>query len=204
MPTETIGSNTTDTYGGSFYDSEMYQGSPTGNFQTASTIETSKFSSGEHRHLIITCDLSVLPGGITVSAARLRMQLQAASGANHTISVRQCLRTNDAAGLTWNQYSSGNNWTTAGGLSDGNDRSSTVSSAPTIGTTTGTYLDFTGLATLVQSALGGVLRLHLERTDAADDSQYRVWHSSQASDGARPYLEVTYGSGNPYYYYAQL
>lgn len=43
-------------------------------------------------------------------------------------------------------------------------------------------------------------------TGSGSDNNWTEWHSSQGTDGQRPYLSVTYtvaAAGNPWYYYAQ-
>jgi Disaggregatase related repeat len=201
--TATIGNNTGNTYSG-VSDTRLQQDIPTSNFSSSTALDVDKFGAGGHANTLIKfTGLSNITGPVTVTSATIRLRLNGSDGggASYTIGVRRLLRDWQNAQATWNVYSTGNSWTTAGGLSNGNDRSATLSASQSVpGNGTGSYYSFTGsqLATDVQNIINGTASNFgwiLEREDAGDDSLYRVFNSSESSDGQRPELNITYTVG---------
>lgn len=203
MPTETIGENTTDDYAG-FVDTFISEGSATTNFGSASYMEVNKYTSGGwNMGLVKATGIASLPATAVISAVSLYVRVNAADLADGTyvISAKRLLRNWVTAEATWNIWSTSNNWTTAGAQGNGTDRVTTATFATAgLGLTTG-YKQLVGNATAVsdvQAMLAGGTANYgwlLERTDAANDFAFRNLDSSQNSDGARPYLEVTYTLG---------
>jgi len=115
--------------------------------------------------------------------------------------MKRILRNWSESQSTWNIYSTGNNWTTAGGTSDGNDRSSTTTATKQIfNSDNGNYVQFTSaqLAADVQDMINTPANnfgWHIERTDGSNDATYMGYTSSEGTDGQRPYLSVTYTAG---------
>ena len=197
MPTVTIGANTTDTYSG-VTDNEMREGDAFTNQDSVTAIETSKFGSGDYRNISIKFSgLSNISAGSTITSATLYLYLTAAGGSGDVISFYRILRNWQATEATWTIYSTGNSWTSGGARSVGNDVASATGTA-SVGTSTGAYVAFTGLASDVQGIIDGTYGNYgwmLDRTDSANDSHFRVWASSEGTNGQRPYLEVTYTAG---------
>lgn len=197
MPTETIGGNTADTYSGVF-DNEMREGDAFANQDTVANIETSKYSAADYRNILLRfTGVSNIPSGATVTAATLYLYLNNASGAGDTISVYRVLRNWSQTLSTWTNYTTGSTWTSGGARSVTNDVAA-ASVSQVVGTSTGAYVAFTGLASDVQGWVDGSLSNYgwmLDRTDSADDFHYRVWTATDGADGNRPYLEVTYTVG---------
>lgn len=199
MPIVTIGANTTDDFSG-VADTRIYESLPNNNYGTSTDLETSKFGPGDHQHSIIKFEgLSNIPSGSTINSVTLSLNLSNAGGASgQTVSLRRLLRDWVESTATWNIYDTGLNWTTGGGLSSGNDRVAAVSDTITGVTSTLQYYTSSGnaqLATDVKNIIDGVnsnYGWHLERTDGADDATFRVFSSSNAADGVRPYLTVDY------------
>ena len=71
--------------------------------------------------------LSNIAGPVTVTDAFITINVTSGGSGGFTINPRKVLRNWVEAQATWNVWSTGNNWTTAGCLSDGNDRSATNS-----------------------------------------------------------------------------
>ena len=213
MATETIGENTGNTYTG-VTDACFKENNPTNPFGLATTFEINKYGSGDHANGAIKFSgLSKIVGPVTVTAATLYLWNTPAVGATSTISAFRLLRNWVETEVTWNVFSSGNNWTTGGGLGAATDRVAAASGSGVIGSASGQYFPITGLAADVEAWINGTANNYgwlLERTDGANDSTYQVFTSSQSTDDfQRPYLEVTYtagggggGGGNPWYYYA--
>lgn len=203
MPTATIGDQTGATYAGSI-DAEIHEGTATTNYGSADLFSADKYAAGDQRNTLISfTGLSSIAGPVTVSAASMFLYMDNNSVFNDiTVSARRLLRNWVEAQATWNIFSTSNNWGTAGGLSDGVDRNSTVVATALINSSTPGYIEFTGagLLTLVQDWINGAANnygLHLERTDAsANDNSYIQWRSSEHTTATtRPYLSVTYASG---------
>jgi hypothetical protein len=209
MPTVVIGNNTGDDYAGT-EDTRLVQTSPTTNYGSGDAFDMHKAVADQYLHSIIRFSgLSNISAGVTVSSAVL--SLYHFNGTSvQTFSLRRLLRNWVEAQATWNIYSTGNNWSTAGATSDGNDRSSGVSATLTSSSSTGRYRNSGDLSADVESFINGDLTnngWHGERTDGADDGNIVRFRSANIGDGYRPYLSVTYeesgGTGNSYYYQQQ-
>lgn len=210
MTTVVIGDNTGDDFSGTD-DLQVHEGSATTNFGSSTTIEIGKYGAGDHRHSLISfTGISSLPSSLTVTSAIISLYLTSQKNAATDVTAKRVLRDWVEAEATWTIWKTANNWTTAGGLSDGNDRSATVSDTASIANTIGLYYDFNDAAQIradVEDFADGTLTnygWHFERTDAANDSTWRVFASSEGTDGQRPYLTVIYtatggatGGANP-------
>lgn len=179
-------------------DTWLGQTNPTTNWETDQYFYATKWEAGNHRHGLLRANLVNIPAGATISSATLYLRMSANIGAgSHTFTVRALLPAVVYTEATWNIFSTGNNWTTAGALSNGNDRSTT-----TYGTMSG--VDSTiawrsvDITTLVQGWHNGTITnrgLHFERTDGANDSTQRAFESSNGGDGIRPELVIVYTVG---------
>jgi Disaggregatase related repeat len=199
MPTVTIGDNTTDTFAGT-EDAMIVQGSPTSNEGTNVDLEIGKYGAGDHRHALIKFSgLSNISGPVTVSSATLFLYFATGTGSARTYGARRLLRNWVEAQATWNIYSTGNNWTTAGGLSDGNDRIASETGTGVMGVTVDQYYSITGLAADVEGWINGTFSnfgWHISRSDAGNDSETQhFWASEYSNDTRRPYLQVVYTAG---------
>jgi hypothetical protein len=201
MPTETIGDRGTDTYAGSV-DVKLRGLNPTTNYASAE-LGIFKYATGpDHEHTLVKfTGLSSISGPVTVSAATLYLYFYTGegSGNNTTHEARRLLRDWVENQATWNIFSTGNSWATAGGLSDGNDRVAAVSGSNTFaGNAAAGYQAFTGagLATDVEGWINGTFPnygWHLERQGTGNDARYRYFRSSEYTTASqRPYLEITY------------
>lgn len=201
MPIETIGENSTDDYSG-LEDTFLYEGQATSNFDTDVNFKAQKPASGQHANeLVRATGLSNISASATVSAATFYAYLHFSS-ITETDTVQRLLRDWVTDEATWTVYSTGNSWTSGGGISDGNDRSATTSASASIGSPTG-YKSWSAaqLITDVQNFIDGTWTNNgwiFERTDGTDDGEACEFDSSEASDGNRPYLEVNYSTGATY------
>lgn len=193
MPTVDIGDNTGDDFAGT-EDTELTLEDPTGNSGTADGFYASQFSAGTMRNAIIRfTGLSSISGPVTVNSATVSLS-QDDSGNTPTVSARKLLRAWAEAQATWNIYSTGNNWGTAGGTNS-SDRDSTVlgtrSTAPGYGTVSGA-----GMAGFFQDIINGSASnngLHLECATGAGN--YNHYRSSEFTDGSRPFATIDYTAG---------
>lgn len=201
MTTVVFGDNTGDDYSGSD-GNNIHSSAP--NSVQGGALDISRYLAGDHRNgLLSFSGMSALPSSITVSSAILRAYLSVAGGGNHVFTGWRSLRNWVLSEATWNQYSSGNNWTTGGAEGSGSDRASSSSStSESIPATTGVYYqllqDAAQLRSDVQDIASGANPNYgwiINRTDSQDDSTYRVFSSTDDADGQRPYLTVVYTTG---------
>lgn len=155
MPTVVISENTTHDFTGTD-DVKLKESTPTTNLEDQN-LEVTSFASGDRAtSLVRFTGLSNITGPVTVSSATLSLFHTDNNGTN-TVDVHRCLRAWVAAQATWNVYSTGNSWTTAGGVGTGTDIVTTASASAAI-TGTGSYQDWTSsqLAQDVQDWINGV------------------------------------------------
>jgi hypothetical protein len=193
-----IGDNTGDDFAGT-EDALLWSASATSNFGTH--IENRASVSGgvlTGASCIAFSGLSNISASDIVSDASFNIKTKSLSGGDQNIILRLLLRNWVELQASWNVWSTGNNWTTAGAQSDGNDRSATISSTIASGVTNGVYISGTGaqLISDIQNFIDGGLSnygWHFGRDDVT--TAYEYCHSSDATDGDRPYLSVTHAAG---------
>lgn len=192
----TVGDNSTDTHSGAD-EVHLKEIDPTTNYD-GTVFELGKWDSGDHTHgLIRFTGLSAISGPVTVSTATLYVfQNEDVGGGSYTIEARRLLRNWVEAEANWSVYSAGNSWTTGGGISDGNDRSATVSGSVAVTTSLG-YYGITGsqLITDVENMINGSVSnfgWHIERQGTGNDNTTKGFTASEGTDSERPYLDVTY------------
>ena len=206
MPTKIISNNTTGVGTGDYSgtpDVKIRLAAPTTNYDGFGNVEVSKWAAGDHTHGLFTfAGLSNITGPVVVSSITLGIYQESATG-TYAIDVRRVLRNWVEAEATWNNYSTaGGAWTTAGCLSDGNDR---------VGATSGQFASFgtgVGFVTVTQTSGGLVDDVqgwingtfsnygwHLMRSDAGEDATSKVFTSTLGTDGNKCYLSVTYTTG---------
>lgn len=194
MPTVVIGNNTGDDYSGT-EDTRLTQASPTTNSGTVDVLDMNKATSGQYQHSIIKFSgLSNIPSSVTIDSAYLSLYHFTGPYAQ-TFSFRRLLRNWNESQATWNIYSTGNNWSTAGATSDGNDRVADATATLQTTTSSGAYRTSGNLSSDAGGFVSGSVNnygWHIERTDGADDAHAVRFRSSNIGDGYRPYLTVTY------------
>lgn len=204
MPTVTITDNTsgspTGTVGVS--NTQIREGNATTNYGTNSNFEVTKYGAGDHTHGLLKFDLSSVSGPVTVTSVTVGIYLNFGDAASQDVDFRRLLRNWVEGQATWNVYSTGNSWTTAGGLSAGNDRVSTVSGTITGVTGTSQYWTVVqtsgGLVDDVQGWINGTFPnygWHLERSGSGEDATSKTFKTDDSDNGNRPYLTVVYTVG---------
>lgn len=161
------------------------------------------YTEGYRRHAILRFDISDIPAGSTISAVTLEIthyDIEVAS----TVYLHKNLRSWVESEATWNIYSTGNNWTTAGAQSDGNDISGTYGTATgalSTLTTAGdevagdkdTFATSSAFVTAAQSALDGDGILNLEITPEQENNVWTlIADDENATASYRPKLTVTW------------
>ena len=97
-------------------DQPIREIAPTTNYDTQDWSEVNWFASGDECKTVIKADLSNIPADATILSAQIRYNQLSGVGDNvgYTIEVYRLLRDWVAAQMTWNIYSTGNSWATAG------------------------------------------------------------------------------------------
>lgn len=171
-----------------FVDAELNANLPDTNFGNTGGMAT----NGNLNRGVLEPDLSNVPEGVTINSATL--YLYRSDGFQATpfdVGVFRLLRDWVEAEATWNIYSTGNSWQTAG-AAGANDREGTALDTTSIPNSAAYYSwDVTSwVQDVVDSAITnqGIL---IDRTDGAD-SKYRTFASSEGTDGQRPEIVIDY------------
>lgn len=152
------------------------------------------------RHILLKFDLSSIPSGAVVTAATLSLWLNQPgdwrAANDRTLNARRLLRNWVEAEATWNQYSSGNNWQTAGG-EGANDRNATVigTSALSVTDLVGSQHDLTLDNNIIQGWLTGLYNNYgvILQVGTESEDQYSFYSSDETAQVPyRPRLVVTY------------
>jgi len=106
----------------------IVEAAPTTNYATTNPMEISTYGAADKRNALIKFDLSGITGPVTVSSVVITLQdWNVSSGTTDTIRLYRCLRNWVEGEATWNIYSTGNSWSTAGGSGSGTDRAASES-----------------------------------------------------------------------------
>lgn len=194
--TVTIGDNTGNGFSGTD-DAGLKENAATTNYGSSVQVDLHKYGSGDHANVVVRFPgLSNITGPVTVTAATLYLWQVGGPGVPITYNVFRMLRNWSEAQTTWNEYTTGNNWTTAGALGSATDIAASASATPTFNqsvayqaiTSAGLIADVEGMINGTLSNLGWLI----ERQDAGNDTQYSVVTMSEGTDTQRPYLDITY------------
>lgn len=199
IPFSQFGANTGNLGATGSTHNKLRQDDPTGVYGSGNDIQLSTTVAGQFFKTLIEFDISSIPVGAPVLAVRLLLYYQGGSGATTwTVSLFRCLRNWLESEATWNEYSAGNAWATAGGTGAA-DRAATASvslSAPLSPSAVWQTYASAQLTTDVQNIINGTVSnfgWHFDRTDSQSaDNHYRTWSGKTGTDGLRPVLEVSY------------
>ena len=167
---------------------------PTSNQEGAGSLFVGEYKSAVNdiSHTLVKFDLSTIAG--TITAATLRMKDKGTDFAtnNRTMRVYRMLRSWVASQATWNVYSTGNNWGTAGAENTTSDREATdIGSVSMPGVEVAQYYDITLTASAVEQMRSGSLTNNgfLLRMDTEIDDLHDFTDNTQTD---KPQLVVTY------------
>lgn len=106
-------------------DTYLSSGATTTNFGTSAFVFFGE-SAGSVFRTLVQFDLSSIPSGTTVNSATLNLWIRSFTGTNtRTLRVYRVLRNWAETQATWNVYTTGNNWGTAGCANTTTDREAT-------------------------------------------------------------------------------
>lgn len=196
MPVVTIGQNTADDFSGAA-GAQLLDGNPTTNYGEANYGYISQMGINNNYHyLLVFSGLSNISAPVTVNSATIYIYAHGTTTPGPTIHGRPLLVPFVQNEATWNIRSTGNNWTTAGAMSDGNDRRAVVSFTDTAADgLSGAYASFTAnqLASDIEDQIDGTLNNYgfvLEENGDSRNLQHQDY-----GDGERPYVSVDYTAG---------
>ena len=186
----------------------MRDNEATTNFATSTQFEVGDHNGGgnQARRSLFKFDVTSIPSGGIVSAVTLSLlEIDAADGASVSswpLNMHRFLRDWVEAEATWNIYSTGNDWGTAGG-SNATDRSDTVSATVTLdGSAAVDFIDWADaqLITDVQNFVDGGQANYgwfFQAPAAETKGGSRVYNAFRSSDtpspaSHRPKLAITY------------
>lgn len=176
-------------------DTYIYEADKTSNYGTDQNFYIGPLTNNRARCPIKFDFSAVVPTGATITLATLSVYASS-SPSGRTITAYRLLRTDWVeTQATWNIYKTGNNWTTAGALSDGNDFTSTNSATASSLGSAG-WLNFTVTAQ-VQTALdsvSGVAHFLLADIGASASGKDQTCDSREyvANTSLRPKLYIEY------------
>ena len=196
----------TDAYAGAV-DALMRGGaSATTNYDGGTTIQAkgNTCCSGDYeRAAVITFDISDIPDTATIDSATLAFTRTNDDDGTTDVYLYEGLRDFVEAEVTFTIYSTGNNWTTAGAKSDGNDLEGTAGSSTGALATHAisgsevsgdviTYGSTAAMVTHISDSLAGDSALYVlhQKTATGINNQYAS--SDNATTADRPKLSVSY------------
>lgn len=179
-------------------DCFAYAAGPTQNFNNL--LQAGVYGSGDLRHgwfkFNALSDGTIPSTAIVISAVLTLTSLDDYATASETISVYRVKRAWVGAQATWNIYSTGNNWQTAGGTG-ANDYDSTALGSFAMGAaeTSGTAHNITLNAAAIQEMISGAFANNgfmIKSPDVTLNTLYVYAAHGDATASYRPKLVITY------------
>lgn len=147
--------------------------------------------------VLLKFDFSSIPTGAESSAASLSLTIDADESDNtRTVDIFRVKRAWVEAQATWNNYSTGNAWQTAG-AAGANDRDATASCSLSLGASETGTKSWTAWITTDLDAMFGVSPTYtnngfLMQAQTETNDAYRYHSSGNATAGNRPNMTITY------------
>ena len=177
-------------------DAYIQNTAATTNYGSSHLLLTGHDSTNTNRFLI-KWDLSSIPKNAKVISAVLSLYINADYSNNaRTLSAYRCLRAWVEGEVTWNVYSTGNNWGTSGCANTTTDReardigSASVGPSPSVGS----EIAITLTPSKVQEWISGTLTNNGLLMKVDTETSDSMWYHSQEGSTAelRPKLVITY------------
>lgn len=182
----------------------------TTNFGTNADMYVGEYGFGSQvSRALIKWDLSSIPSGSTITGATMRLRDIGTnlSTTNRSMRVYRCLRAWVENEATWNVYSTGNSWGTAGAGNTTSDReASDIGSVTMPATEVAQYYEITLTASAVQEMFNGTIANNgfVLKMDTETDDMHRFYTVNNGS--LVPELVVDYDLPVPvggFYYMSQ-
>lgn len=158
-----------------------------------------RYDTAWYGRSILKFDISSIPAGSTINSATLSFWVAIDySNNNRDIGLYRILRTVVIEQATWNSYSTGNSWATAGCDNTTSDREAGAISTKGITSTEAVDSEIQmilNVALVEEKVSSGVLTLLLRNTSTESDDNYYLYSTNYATVGKRPKLVIDYTPG---------
>jgi hypothetical protein len=197
--TEEFGDAVNTDYPGTIDDTWTNSGTPTGNFSTATQLNTYTWPADTVANtIIIKWDLSAIPTSATVTEATLYLYQTGSGGdSSYDVPVHKIVNVNPViSACTWNTYDGTNSWT--GGADGGQGDTAAAEDTPSVNSTNNQYKTWsvTNMVADWVSAPANNYGMLVNSDDVASVDSWRYFASTEDSNTPfRPKLIVTYISG---------
>ncbi len=197
MTTIVISDNTGADYSGTV-DAEMQLSTTGTNTGSGADLYSHFYAPGNERFSLVRFTLPGALSGATVTSATLSLYSNGNTVGTKAHDINLISRLWSESQVTWDEYTTGNAWTSGGAKGAGTDFVSSASASQTVSGTG--YKDFTAaqVATDVQNAIaGGTVSWVVRPSDlvTSDTGNYSAFASSESTDGQRPKLTIVYTAG---------
>ena len=155
-------------------------------------------TSSSIRRTLITFDLSSIPADATINSATLSLWQEAdLSDNNRTLRVYRSKRAWVETQATWNIYSTGNSWQTAGGFGANDTEQTDIGSRAFTSTEANGEKQWTLTASAIQEMVAGTFANNgfMVKADTETNDLYRFWSSDYTTAAERPKLVIDYTTG---------
>lgn len=181
-------------------DTYIANDAPTTNHGTEGSFFVGEWNGGSQvARSLVKFDLSSIPAGSLVTAASLTLTIVSDFSDNaRTLSVYRVLRAWNETQATWNVYTTGNNWGTAGCANTTSDReSSAIGTATQPNASSGTVVVTLNAASIQEMITGGVFTNNGFLLQVASESNDMIGYGArEATLANRPVLAITYSLPN--------
>ena len=179
-------------------DAYISSDNATTNFGTSTLFQIGEWNGGTSVNRgILKFDLSSIPSNAVISDATLSLWVDGDLSSNaRTAEMFRVRRNWVESQVTWNVWSTSNNWTTAGAGDTTNDIDSTVcgSCSFTASESAGTQKDFTLVVAELTKLIDGTYNNYgwLFKMQTETNDEYQMRSSSHATSANRPKLVINY------------
>ena len=194
MTTDTFQPNETNSN-----DAQILHDNPDTNYGTGTSIGIGENNTAtQRRRTLIKFDISSIPSNAIVSSAKLYLRINLNRSSNaRDFKMYRVLRDWVESEMTWNDWSTGNAWTTGGCGSDGNDADLTnvwATTSYTASESVGTVKEYDIDTDLIEGFIDGTYNNYGWVLLSPEESNDLYNHDSAGSATAanRPKLVITY------------
>jgi len=192
-------------------DNFMDKGTPTNNNGGSTTLVIGNAFGGAfiYRGLLKNV-FTAIPSGVVINSAQLQLKISSVNANNGgTLKAYRSKRAWEEASSTWNNWKTGNTWTTAGAGSTANDRESTELGSVVIPASTPSAGDIITMnldSALIQEFIDGIFTNngYVLKMNAETGLDGYTFHSSEAAVADnRPKIVVNYSfpqNGSPMFF----
>jgi len=177
-------------------DTWLDQANASTNNNTSAVLLVNKAVTSQYKNSLIQFDLSNIPANKSIISATIYLKVETAPASTKSTQFRYLLRNWGLTTATWTNYDTGSPWGTAGGLSNGVDRTTSAEAAIAAENTDDeTWLSASLLTSVTAMYQGSIVNngWHMESGGFTfPDSLTIQFHSSNATDGNRPELVIEY------------